>query len=745
MSSSDRKIDSHDKNSSNFEKKNLEEITINFNWQEQLLKWQRQWKPALGVFLLTIFLSLVSASLLQKSYQAQGKLLFKIDRTNALTGVGKDVGELKALVINQTPIITEIELIKSTPLLQETIDRLQLANSPERLLAPKDLKDNLKLKIIGGTDVVEISYQNSNPRMAADVVNTLMSVYLESKIDSNRSQIKVAREFISKELPGVENKVKNAENELLNFKVGNNVLVIEKEAESIVTEIANLNSQITSQEAQLQGIEAQNSTLKAQLGLSYREALAVNQLSDSPVIEAILAQIKTVERNLADRRETLLDNHPEVINFKEQRQALDRQLQREISQVTTQPAKVLQGLLQVKNIKENLLEKFITTETQKINLSQQLDALYRAKIAYQKRGQMLPELEKRQQALNRKINSAKNTYETLLNNFQEVRVTENQETVSARIIEPARFPERGSAPRIPVMVAGGLLGLLLAQLTVLAKEKESKTLKTIAELKEFFIYSILGIVPLLDESQELSQDRVIVLREPEAFNSEIYRMIQVNLRLLNLESKPQVVLVTSSVPEEGKSTISANLAAAIAQGKRRVLLIDGDLRNPSQTKLWTTGERAGLSEVLTGKTSLEQAIYSPIDKLDILCTGQKIINPLSLIDSSEMAALLDRLKQEYEAIIIDAPPLLVTADVLTLGKMADGILLISRLGVVDREVAQATKETLTISGQKVLGLIVNGVDRQEFDRYHYYAKKYYGADNSKPKYAYSSQRKYKER
>ncbi|MGL5879011.1 MAG: GumC family protein, partial [Xenococcaceae cyanobacterium] len=245
MFSLDKNIENHGNNSANSEKKKLEEIEINFNWQEQLLKWQRQWKPALGIFLLTIFLSLIGASLLKKSYQAQGKLLFKIARTNALTGVGEDVGELKALTNNQTPLMTEIELIKSNPLLQETIDRLHLENSTERLLTPKDLRDNLKLKIIGGTDVVEISYSSSNPSTAVDVVNTLINVYLDRKIDSNRSEVKVAREFIAKELPGIENKVDLAENELLKFKQGNNVLVIEKEAESIVTQVANLDSQIT--------------------------------------------------------------------------------------------------------------------------------------------------------------------------------------------------------------------------------------------------------------------------------------------------------------------------------------------------------------------------------------------------------------------------------------------------------------------------------------------------------------------
>jgi succinoglycan biosynthesis transport protein ExoP len=746
MSIPDSRIETHRENQLNKETNNLEKnIQFTFDWKIFFSKWQRQWKYALGVFLLTFLFTSIVASLLKNNYQARGKILFKIDNSASLTGIGKNIGKLKPLLNNQSPLITEVEVIRSNPLLQETIERLDFKDKKGQLLQPKYLKDNLKLKMLGGSDVLEISYHHVNPYTAADVVNVLMNVYLSNKLGNNRSQAKRASEFISKELPNLEEKVSKAEDEFLKFKQKNNVLALDKEEESIILALANFNSHIIDLEAKIRGIESQIKTLQTQLGLTLNDALAIDRLSNSSKVEGILNRLKKVEQELSDRLEILKANHPQVINLKEIKIALNRDLQREISKVTKQKTKNIEGLLRVRNFKKNLLEKLIELQDKRINISQQLNSFYKARISYQKRARQIPQLEQKQQYLTRRINSAQNTYETLLNNFQVVRVTENRETVSARIIETAGLPEKSRSDRFPVMAGGTLLGLLLAQLTILIRENQNKTLKTVSEVKNIFDRNVLGLIPLQEKLKDRLDSPLVVLDRPEAFESELYRMIQVNLRLSNPNRQTKAILITSSVSNEGKSTIAANLASAIVQTKRRVLLIDGDFRNPSQTRLWdrilekeVTKRYAqlGLSDVLSGKITFSEAIYSPIDRLDLIGAGQTKVNPLTLIDSSEMKTLLEKLKQNYETIIIDAPPLLIAADVLSLSKMADGIVFVSRLGVVEKETAMAARESLDNSGQQVLGLIVNGVDRQEFDRYLYYDKKYYNIDGFRKKSAF---------
>lgn len=202
-------------------------------------------------------------------------------------------------------------------------------------------------------------------------------------------------------------------------------------------------------------------------------------------------------------------------------------------------------------------------------------------------------------------------------------------------------------------------------------------------------------------------------------------MLQANLKFLSSDKPLKVILVTSSVPKEGKSTVSANLAAAMAQLGRRVLLVDADMRHPLQHHIWELTNAAGLSDVIVGQAEFDSVVKEVMPKLDVLSAGVIPPNPMALLDSKRMASLIDNFSEQYDFVIIDAPPLVLAADAVTLGKMTDGVLLITRPGVVDSTSAATAKESLERSGQNVLGLVVNGVILEnESDSYFYYAKAY---------------------
>ncbi|MGL4881991.1 MAG: tyrosine-protein kinase family protein, partial [Waterburya sp.] len=176
------------------------------------------------------------------------------------------------------------------------------------------------------------------------------------------------------------------------------------------------------------------------------------------------------------------------------------------------------------------------------------------------------------------------------------------------------------------------------------------------------------------------------------------------------------------------------LAAAMAQLGRKVLLIDGDLRKASQHDLWEVNNKVGVKDVIASKTPLAKVVSQPMKQLDLLTSGTIAPNPLALLDSVEMSQLVATSRKEYELVIIDAPPLAVTADVLTLTKLADGIVFVSRPGIVEHESAELAQETITNANlsQKVLGMVINGVKPNEFDRYSYhakYSKKYFNTSS----------------
>ncbi|MBE9167459.1 polysaccharide biosynthesis tyrosine autokinase [Pleurocapsales cyanobacterium LEGE 06147] len=708
--------------------------TTDIDLNKYLLKLKRRWKPALVIFLITVAITSALSSLLQKTYQAEGKLLFKPNNTASLTGLGQGIGDLKPLLINQSPLTTQKEVITSTPIVQQTIDKLKLVDEQGEPLKPENFKKNLDVKLIGGSDVIQLSYKHPDPYMVADIVNTLMKSYIEGQINNNQQETVNAGKFISEQLPQVEETLAKAESKLSQFREANNIVDLTKEAETSVLELANLNRQIAIVGAELQGVQAQASTLQSQLGLNLQQAIAANQLGQSPVIEAVLDELANVERELAEERKRFRDNHPSIISLEDKKSSLNQQLRGQIRARIGEGVNISEGLLRNNPNRENQLEKFIALEIERLSLQRQLVSLDRSKQTYLQRVKQLPRLEKEEQELLREVAAARTTYETLLGSLQEVQIVQNQQAVNAQIIEPAELPERGSSGRLALMVLGILLGLLLSNMSVMLLELQDQTLKTIADIKEKLPYPVLGIIP---QNTDESSQGIVVQQQPDSFTSELYRMIQSNLKFLNSDQPVQVILMTSSVPEEGKSTVSANVAAAIAQLGRRVLLIDGDLRNPSQHRLWNISDRVGLKDILTkskqaspvqgGETlthnlPLREAICQPMEKLDLLIGGAIPSNPLALLDSEAMNNLIAQARQEYDLVIIDAPPLPVTADVLTLSNMVDGILFVSRPGVVDRESAAFANETLALAKQRVMGMVINGVKPNEFERYSYHAK-----------------------
>ncbi|MEO0688469.1 MAG: CpsD/CapB family tyrosine-protein kinase, partial [Cyanobacteria bacterium J06649_11] len=195
--------------------------------------------------------------------------------------------------------------------------------------------------------------------------------------------------------------------------------------------------------------------------------------------------------------------------------------------------------------------------------------------------------------------------------------------------------------------------------------------------------------------------------------------------------KSNVVVITSSVPQEGKSTVAANLAAVFAESKKKVLLIDTDMRSPSQHHGWELTNQLGLSNALVGRANISTAVQIVKPNLHVLTSGATPPNPVGLLKSQAMAKLIQDASDNYDYVIIDAPPILMAADALILGKIADGILMVSRPGVVDSNNAVNTKAFLEQSGQNILGLVVNGVIlKNESDSYFHFRNSYYSSDNN---------------
>ena len=704
--------------------------TLDVNPSEYLIKLKRRWKPALAIFLLTLGVTGGLSLLQKKTYQGEGKLLFKQDSAAAQTGIDENAGRLDPILPNQTPVSTQIEVLESEPVIQQVIDRQKLTDDEGEPLKPKIFRQKLSTELVGGTDVVEVKYKDSNPKVAAEVVNTLMDVYIQEQIRGNQAEPEAAKEFINKELPSIENRVEQSEQSISKFRTENNIVDLTEEKKGLVANLGALNEQISTVGSELQGVQAQTSALQSQLGLDLNQAVATDQLAGSPEVQSILEQLTQTESNLAQERQRFSDQHPSVISFTEKKNDLTNQLRGLVANTVGQGVEVSQGLLQKDGgMKENQLEQFITLKIDELSRQKQVTSLYQTQQEYLKRAKEIPRLQKQEQELIRNAEAAGTTLETLLTNLQKVEIAASQESGNAKVVEYSAVPEKGSSGKTMLLGMGIILGAFLANLSVVLLELQDRSLKTLAEIKKRFAYQTIGITPLEPPSY---QGRIVTREEPDSFSSEVYRMIQANLKFLTSDKPPKVILITSSVPEEGKSTVTANLAAAIAQLGRKVLLIDGDLRRSSQHDLWGVSNKKGLKDIIVSNVSMGSVISQPMPNLNLLTSGMVDSNPLALLDSPGLSDLVGRSRRDYDLILIDAPPLPVTADVLTLSKLVDGIVFVTRPGIVEQESAELAQETLGTTGQKVLGMVINGVKPADFDRYSYhgrYAKSYYTKNN----------------
>ncbi|MBW4433649.1 MAG: polysaccharide biosynthesis tyrosine autokinase [Pelatocladus maniniholoensis HA4357-MV3] len=706
----------------------LEEIDV----QKYLLVLQRRWMTAVGVFGAVVTLALLYAFSLKPTYTAQASLLIKTNRASSLTGLGEDIGRLESLVRENSPVDTQAKIVISVPVIQETITSLSLKNDEGEPLTVEELLENLKVEGVKGTDVLEISYTNENPQLAAKVINKVVDTYIKQNIQANREEATSAGRFILQQLPKTEEAVQKAELALRRFKEKNKVIVLQEEATAAVNTISKLEDEIAQAQAQLVDANARLEKLQNQARVNSQEAVSAVDLSQVAGTQQVLKELQEAQTELTVARTRYLPGHPTVSNLEEKVSALKNLLQQRVEQVGGNNPQISTANLQMGEVRQKLIEDLANTDKERAGLEKRLADLRNTWSLYKQRANIMPRLEQTQRELERKLKAAQTTYETLLTRLQEINVAENQNIGNARIISPALVPDEPSGTRKALIVlGGGVLGILLGIIAALTSDLIDRSIKTVREARELFQYTLLGVIPSVSRSDKSSYSvegldrpvpRVVGRDIPHFPVGDAYQMLQANLKFLS-DKQLKAITVTSSIPKEGKSEVSANLAVAMAEVERRVLLVDADMRHPIQHHIWQLSNKKGLSNIIVDQVPLESVVHEVMPNLHVLTSGVIPPNPVALLDSDRMATLVANFTKDYDCVIFDAPPLAGTADAAVLGKLADGILLVVRPEVVDFASASAAKEFLTQSGQKVLGMVINAVSvKRERDSYFYYGK-----------------------
>ena len=703
--------------------------TEEIDFQKYWLVLKRRWLPAVGVFGLTVAAAAVAALGQESVYQASGKIQFKNDRTPSLTGLDENSGQIDVLTFQGEPLETQAEIVKSLPVAQEVVDALNLQDDDGEPVDPVDLLSGIGVKTVPGTEILQISYQSQDPEEAAAVVNQTIESYQNQNIASNREEAAAARKFIEEQLPSTEAEVLAIESRLTQFKESNNVISLANEATQTVGVLSNLARERSQAEEQLADVSARLAEIQSQLGTDTDQALSLGVLNQSEGVQTVLSELQRIQTELELQRARYRSDYPTVEVLERQQAIAENLLQTRIVQALGGESDVPVGRLQLGGIQQEQISQLAALEVERVGLLNRIAQMQTSARQYGARADELPQLEKQQREIERRLEAAQTTYETLLTQLQEVRVSENQIVGNVRLVSAATVPEdpAGSSSKL-FLAAGGFVGILLAIAVAFLLDLLDGSVKTVKEAKELLGYTLLGVIPLVNDARKPSRLPMSLgqgsgNQTSEMAAKEAFRMLQANLGFLRSDEDLKAVVVTSAVPQEGKTDVSANLAAAMAEAGRNVLLIDADMRHPRQHHLWNMTNGLGLSHVLAGQAKVEDAIQTVGGSLSLLSAGVVPPNPVALLDSNRMLELLRQFTQTYDFVILDTPPVLGAADAAILGKMADGILFVVRPGVVDGNSATAAKQSLAQSNQRVLGMVANAVDPQnEPDSYFYYVR-----------------------
>ncbi len=371
---------------------------------------------------------------------------------------------------------------------------------------------------------------------------------------------------------------------------------------------------------------------------------------------------------------------------------------------------------------QTILTRVITSETSLLIIESTIKSVDLLKNTYRTELAEIPRLEQQLLELQREVTIRENLYTLLLERLEEAEISEAAVIGNAAVIDSAIIPSAPVRPnRRSSLAIGGVLGIFLGMLGVFLAEYLDRTLKSEEDIERVSSEPILGRIPLANGSK----DELFAQSAPTSPPSEAVKIASSNISFTLGDGK--IVGITSPLPTEGKTTVAANIAYSYATSGQKVLLIDLDMRKPRLEQLFGLSERAskGMVDLIADSLEMSDVLISFAENLDIIFVGKLPPNPTVLLSSKKVASLLHQLRGEYDRVVVDLPPAVITSDVTLVGHLFDGIVLVTRPGTTLRDALRMAIANLKTSGAKILGFIVNGVTvKTSGYYYHYYYYSY---------------------
>lgn len=580
--------------------------------------------------------------------------------------------------------------------------------------------------------IITVRYQSADTQLVHQVPNALANRFIARGREVRKTEARSTVSFLNEQIDTLAGQLREAEEALTGFREVEQVVSLQAEAQAQVTNLSRL-------QADRNTIEAEREALQQLVTEIEREAQTADPSAPSPY--ARLISFPTLLRNAAvsELLRTLNQANAERSEYLRRR--------------TMQDPDVVALTARIREI-ETQLRATATTYLQGLN--NQVRAYDRTLAQFASDLERIPAKEVQFARLERQRNVLVEVYTVLQNRLQEARILEAVEDATVRVVDPAVLPAEPVKPRKMLnlllgLVLGGMLGVGVAFL----REYLDETVHTREDVQAATRGApVLGMIPRIREAVgsgrggrampgtpgELNA-RLVAGRDPRNPVSEAYRSLRTNLTFANPDHPPKTIVITSALPQDGKSTSAANLCITLAQQGTKVLLVDADLRRGILNNVFDIPREPGLTTILTGKCGIADAIRT-IDlgesgRLDFLPSGGYPPNPAEILGSQRMRSLVEALEERYDLVIIDTAPLTVVTDAAVLGTKADGVLLVARANQTEKGALTYSVEQLKNVRATILGCVINDVDFRRDSRYYStygkygYYYHYYYADNEK--------------
>ncbi|MDJ0675700.1 MAG: polysaccharide biosynthesis tyrosine autokinase [Calothrix sp. MO_167.B42] len=693
---------------------------------------QRRALPAVVTFSAVIAGAIAYLMVAPRMYETSTRLMLD-DKRVSVSEFGRNLTQVSRHFGGPDPASDQAELAKSQPVLERAI-AIALPNSNQLTTAAltEALVKDLKVKNIPTTNIIELSYANENPNLAAKMLNAVSQAMLEQNITIIKSEAKKVREFLEKtEVPKARMRWQLAAAAENRYRQKSGIVSFDEQSRSLVESLATLEGQERTLMGQLQEVKSREASLRqiTQAG-NLGNAYANVRSGQDEELRQLRAKLAETQQKIVEARVTLTDDHPTVTKLLQEQDGLNSLYQKELQRLSPGNQGVPTKDVAADQISQELTSQLVNTEVERVALTNRLKSVQTERVNLQNRLTQLPIKQQPLAKLVREREESAQSLRILQGKLEEARIAEAQKVENLRVIEEARPPLLPTSPQPPlVLVLAGVFGSILAIGVILLLEVMDNTLQDPLETEELVKLPLLGVLPHLPES-------ALVLKPADKFLDKMgfvepYRMLFKNLEFRSPE-KLKLIVVSSTISGEGKSVVASHLAATSAMLSRRTLIIDADLHRPVQHNLFMIDAQMGITDVLHGKNTLQGAVQTTaVENLFILPCGQLYGRPSQMLESEAMRSLLAEAQNSYDCVIVDTSPLSASADAATLGQYSDGLVMVTRPSFTIKEALQRTVSELNKNRIPILGVAVNGITGLR-ERYYRYPVKGYQPVLEKP-------------